>query len=241
MKPKILVAETEQMFSEAVSYILEQAGFEVLSTADSNLVLETARDWRPDLCILSAEVPSQSHFQLCCALRRVEIANFTLPLLMVGSDGTENTRVKLLDCGVDDYLVKPFGMKEFMARIYALLRRAKIPFEQMPDREGELRVGRFHLSIIQQLLTIEDEDGKSRLIMLSRREATILHVLMSQAGFVVSREELRERVWGEGEIPPDSNALDVQWGTLRRKVEGKRPKNLQTVYGKGFRFDLEGR
>lgn len=235
MKLKILVAEPDEMFAAAVAYVLEQAGYEAVAAHDSRLALDQARTFRPDLCILSAALPAVSQYQLCCDLRRDNTICFSSPILMLGNDSHEDTCAAMLECGVDDYLVKPFGMPEFMARVFNLLRRSKAPVEGMPL--NELCVGRFTLDLRERSLTVTDAMG-SRDLPITQTEARLLQLLLLNAGSIVTREVLMERIWGAEEQTNSRNVLDNFILSLRRKIEANTndPQHILSVRGLGFRF-----
>ena len=237
MKPKILLAEADCMFAETVSYVLEQAGFETLTARDSRSTLHFVKEFGPDLVILSATLPAISRFQLCYELRREETAGTRVPIFVLGTDDTEDLRVSILDCGADDYLAKPFGMKEFLARVYALLRQANVALGT--SQTQPIQLGEFLLHPAKNLLEIQS-GSDARQLPLRPKECALLRKLMSHSRDTVAREVLIEQVWGGREAPGRPfNTLDVHIKNLRRKVEPDpgNPKHILSVRGVGFRFD----
>lgn len=226
------------MFAEAVAYVLDRAGFEAVMAHDSRLALDHAKNFQPDLYILSSALLPVSASLLCCELRHAAGPECHPPILMLGTDPLEETRVAMLDCGVDDYMVKPFGMKEFMARVFALLRRANVPLEVLAGEE--VRAGKFLLNAATRILKV-DAGPDFTSILLTPKETQLLHILMNNPGSVISRETLIQRVWGQTN-PTDGHfgTLDVHMRYLRRKVEGGSgpPQHIIVVRGSGFRFEV---
>lgn len=236
VKPKILIAEPEQMFAEAVAYVLEDEGFETFTAHDSRETLEKAREIKPHLCVLSAALLPVSGLPLCCDLRQSGRIGLDAPLLLLATDTHEETRVAMLECGVDDYLVKPFGMREFMARVRGLLRRAPLPAGAQLG--GEIVVGDFSLNLNERLLTIDSEAGK-KTFCLPRKEFQLLQLLMSQAGHTLSHQTIIQHVWGSRQATQGQlQSLYVHMRFLRCKVEENPndPKHLVGLRNVGFRF-----
>ena len=240
MKFKILVAEPEEMFANAVAYILEQAGMEAVVTHDSRESLDRASLFDPDLCILSSAMPPISQFQLCHDFRHGNVLRPSASLLILATDTHEGTCEALLECGADDYLLKPFGMREFVARVQALLRRSRSGLPQtMPSLHAmeEIQAGRFHLRCKEQLLDMEDGD-KRRVIVLTENETKLMQILMCHHNSTVPREAIMRHVWGVAGCTP--NALASYVLQLRGKIEKDRatPEHLLSVYGVGLRLKV---
>lgn len=234
MNLKVLVAEPEEMFAAAVAYILEQAGLEAVQAHDSRLALDQGRAMQPDLFILSAALPALSREHLCCDLIHEGVLGSNASLLLLGNDPGEEFCAAMLDCGADDYLVKPFGMQEFMARIGVLMRRFNKPIGNLQTKE--LRVGQFALSVGERRLLI-GEGLKGRSVTVTTTEALLLQLLMEQAGQLVSHETIMERIWGD---PKHSGTfLRGFLMALRRKLgeDGRNPRHLVSLHGQGLRFD----
>lgn len=222
----ILVVEDEDTLQKSLRYNLEREGYTVFSAEDGELGLKVARQRRPDLYILDIMLPALDGLSLCRILRRETQA----PILMLTARADEVDRVAGLETGADDYLTKPFGMRELVARVRALLRRAA---------QGAARVDKPILESSGILL-----DTRRRLvrktdkeIALKPKEFDLLAFLMSHPGEVFSREELLNRVWGY-QFGGGSRTVDVHVRWLREKIEDQpsQPELVQTVRGAGYRF-----
>lgn len=226
MAKSILVVEDEDTLQKSLRYNLEREGYTVFSAEDGELGLKVARQRRPDLYILDIMLPALDGLSLCRILRRETQA----PILMLTARADEVDRVAGLETGADDYLTKPFGMRELVARVRALLRRAA---------QGVARVDKPILESSGILL-----DTRRRLvrktdkeIALKPKEFDLLAFLMSHPGEVFSREELLNRVWGY-QFGGGSRTVDVHVRWLREKIEDQpsQPELVQTVRGAGYRF-----
>lgn len=226
MAKSILVVEDEDTLQKSLRYNLEREGYTVFSAEDGELGLKVARQRRPDLYILDIMLPALDGLSLCRILRRETQA----PILMLTARADEVDRVAGLETGADDYLTKPFGMRELVARVRALLRRAA---------QGAARVDKPILESSGILL-----DTRRRLvrktdkeIALKPKEFDLLAFLMSHPGEVFSREELLNRVWGY-QFGGGSRTVDVHVRWLREKIEDQpsQPELVQTVRGAGYRF-----
>ena len=236
MKFKILIAEPEEMFAAAVAYVLEQAGHEAVMAHDSRYALDKAQVVQPDLCILSTALPALSRAHLCCDLVHEEAVGPNGSLFLLGTDAREEFCAAMLDCGADGYLVKPFGMREFMARVGVLLRRSHSarPIENSQTRE--LRVGQFVLNAAERTLSIGDFPT-AREVQVTQLELQLLQLLMGSAGQLVLHQTLLQPA--EGEPPRNAAALRQLMVTLRRKIgdTGNTPRHIIALHGQGFRFD----
>ncbi len=233
MKFKILIAEPEEMFAAAVAYVLEQAGHEAVIAHDSRFALDQARRVQPDLCILSAALPALARAHLCCDFVHEEAVSSS-SLFLLGTDPREEFCAAMLDCGADDYLVKPFGMHEFMARVWVLLRRSHRPRESADTKE--IRVGHFFLNALERTLSIGDP-LQARELQITQTETQLLRLLMGNAGQLVTHETLLQRV---GSDPNRSlSSLRQLVVALRRKIgdSGKAPRHIISLHGQGFRFE----
>jgi len=234
MAEKILVVEDEVALQETLSYTLKRQGYEVEVAGDGPSALETARRIHPDLILLDIMLPGMDGFEVCRVLRQES----TTPVLMLTARDDEIDRVVGLEVGADDYLTKPFSMRELLARIKAMLRRVRmIRQETTPAVAG----------VTPQILTFDNLDldltrrevrldGKP--IAMKPKEFDLLHFLAQHRGQVLTREHILERVWGWDYIG-DSRTVDVHVRWLREKIEADaaNPLRIITVRGAGYRFE----
>lgn len=226
MSKSILVVEDEATLQKSLRYNLEREGYTVLSAEDGEIGLKVARQKRPDLYILDIMLPRLDGLSLCRILRRETEA----PIMMLTARVDEVDRVAGLETGADDYLTKPFGMRELVARVRALLRRADASPRRIekPVLEGQ--------GILLDTRRRMASKGEAE-IALKPREFDLLAFLMSHPGEVFSRDELMTRVWGY-QYGVGSRTVDVHVRWLREKIEDEpsKPSILQTVRGAGYCF-----
>ncbi len=224
--PSIHVVEDEESLALLLRYNLESAGYVVETTARGDEAELRLRDETPDLLVLDWMLPGLSGLELCRRLRlRAETER--LPILMLTARGEESERIRGLAVGADDYIVKPFSVPEFLARVAALLRRAK------PKRlASQLVAGDLVLDRDTYRVTRENRD-----IHLGPTEFRLLEHLMESAGRVFSRAQLLDHVWGrESEI--DERTVDVHIGRLRKALGADDELDpIRTVRGAGYSFD----
>lgn len=223
---KILIVDDEPLIVESLIYSLEREGFEVNGIGDGSLVLDTVREYQPDLIVLDILLPGLNGIEVCKRLR----AESTIPIIMLTARGDELDRVLGLEVGADDYLPKPFSFRELLARIRAILRRVEMDRYYPPLTE--ITIGELHLDLTARRLS-----KKGAEILLSAREYDLLSFLMRNAGQAMSRETILTQVWGEEWIG-DERTLDVHVRWLRLKIEDDpaSPQYIQTVRGYGYRF-----
>ncbi|MEU8194800.1 response regulator transcription factor [Microbispora amethystogenes] len=220
MRSRVLVVDDDPAILRALRRGLRVEGFDVDVSASGHEALELARRATPDTVVLDVSMPGMSGIEVC---ERLRSGGSDVPVLMLSAMDEVADRVAGLAVGADDYVVKPFELREVVLRLRALLRRAGRP----PG--AVVRAGRLTLDPEGRRVTI---DG--RRVELSRREFDLLEVLARNAGIVLSRDVLLERVWGyDSEVT--GNAVDTFVGYLRRKLEaGGEPRVVQTVRGVGF-------
>ena len=222
----ILVVDDEPTLVATLKYNLERESFRVLEAADGEAALEAARTGRPDLIVLDLMLPGLSGLEVCRILRK----ETRVPIIMLTAKDAEVDKIVGLETGADDYVTKPFGMPELMARVRALLRRAEPGADDAPDvvESGDLRV---------DLARREVQRGGSPL-RLKPKELDLLGFFMRRRGRVFSREELLQQVWGY-EFADDTRTVDVHVRWLRQKIEldPAQPSRLITVRGVGYRFE----
>lgn len=235
MSNTILVVDDERLLVEAISYNLEKAGYEILAAFDGESALAQVRERKPDLIVLDLMLPKISGWEVCRALRQDPEYKMSGPILMLTARGEEADKVLGLELGADDYLVKPFGMGELVARVRALLRRSSA--EPSPDETGTLNAGNITLDIARHEVRLQPAGEDAREVQLSIKEFQLLKTLMSQIGKAVPRETLLERVWGD-DFFGDERTLDVHIRWLREKLEANpsQPKYILTVRGVGYKF-----
>lgn len=221
--------EDEASISEPLTELMGLEGYEVVVAATAAEALDCARRIEPDVVLLDLMLPDGNGRDVCRTLRRES----DVPILMITARGEVHDRIVGLELGADDYVVKPFDGAEVIARIGAILRRARRTAEEAPaERGGPVRVGD---------LTVDLDARRVRRcgteIPLSRKEFDLLAVLLQNAGRVVRREDLMSQVWDENWWG-STRTLDVHVGTLRRKLhdEGGGTRMIQTVRGVGFRL-----
>jgi DNA-binding response OmpR family regulator len=225
--PTILLVEDDELIVDSVRYGLEHTGYQVLTALDGATGLALAREKRPDVVLLDVMLPVMDGFQVCRTLRNES----KVPIIMLTARGEEPDKVIGLELGADDYVVKPFGMRELVARIRAQLRRIEMESEPAPV-EQTVRVGAVMLDLDQHLVT---KAGQA--VELRPREFDLLAVLMSQPGHAFERGELLDAVWGLDWIG-DTRTLDVHIRRLRKALEDDPgdPRYIETVRGRGYRF-----
>lgn len=231
--PKVLVVDDEPAIVEAVTYNLRQQGFTPLVAGDAEAALRIVRERSPDLIILDVMLPSGSGFDVCRLIRQ---GGSTVPILMLTARVGESDRVQGLEIGADDYLAKPFGMRELMARVKALLRRGALP------ATGEGGMANTAPIVAPSLGLRIDPDRREvvlgeAVLSLSRKEFDLLTVMAANPGRVFARQALLDRVWGE-DAYVDDRTVDVHIRWLREKIEpipGK-PAHILTIRGIGYKF-----
>ena len=234
MPETILIVEDEPALRDTLTYNLKKEGFTVESVGDGRAALESARKLNPDLIILDIMLPELDGFEVARILRKEMI----VPILMLTARDDEIDRVVGLEVGADDYLTKPFSMRELVARVKAQLRRARLLREELaktaPEKKHEtLMFGNLIINLTRQEVTLHDEP-----LPLKPQEYQLLLFFAEHKGQMLSREFILERVWGWDFIG-DSRTVDVHVRWLRQKIEedASDPKRIVTVRGGGYRFE----
>jgi two-component system, OmpR family, manganese sensing response regulator len=231
---RILLVDDEPALTQPLSRLLTREGYTVDVAADGRSGYDLASSDNYDLLILDWMLPQLTGLQICQQLR--DRGDLT-PVLFLTAKDTLDDRVLGLDAGADDYLIKPFELRELLARVRALLRRAATAEPQIVgetaalENRSRLQVDELELDIDNQLARIE---GRS--IELSDKETQLLGYLMQHPRQVLTHQQIQDYLWGEN-TSPSSNVLAALVRLLRRKIEvtGK-PELIQTVYGKGYRI-----
>jgi two-component system, OmpR family, response regulator len=217
---RLLVVEDDRKLSRALRRGLEQEGYGVDAADNGDTALELASEHEYDAVVLDVMLPGRDGFAVCRALRQSER---WVPVIMLTARADVNDRIRGLDEGADDYLVKPFDFGELLARLRALIRR------EPPDRVALLEAGDLQ---VDPQTRIAKRDGEE--IELTARELAVLEVLARHAGHVGTREELLGQVWDE-DYEGSPNVVDVYVGYLRKKLERPSgPRLIRTVRGVGF-------
>jgi two-component system response regulator MprA len=218
---RVLIVEDDEHVRDAVARALRFEGYDVHTAVDGNDGLLRIDDLAPDVVVLDVLMPGTDGLAVCRILR--ERGNHT-PVLMLTARHEVSDRVAGLDAGADDYLVKPFALDELLARLRALLRRASVTGGQ-----DELKVGDLMLDPQRRQVWRGDRE-----LDLTKTEFDLLELLMFNAGIVVTRDTIYERIWGF-DFETSSKSLDVYIGYLRRKTEANgEPRIVHTVRGVGY-------
>lgn len=225
---KVLVVDDEKDITALAAYHLEREGFHVLQAHDGLQALDLIKRERPGLLILDLMLPHLSGLDLCRRLRK-EPDTARLPILMLTAKAEEADKVLGLELGGDDYLTKPFGPRELVARVKALIRRSEEVQGEEVVKAGNLEIdfGRYTVAI------------RNRLVELTTKEFDLLKALILSKGRVLTRDYLLERVWGyERASEIESRTVDVHIRRLREKL-GPEAARIMTVKGVGYRFDQD--
>ncbi len=227
--PLILVVDDEQSYRDALRVALEREGFRVAVAADGAEALACFDAVRPSLVLLDVMLPKVSGIDVCRELR----TRSQVPIIMVTARTAEIDAVVGLEVGADDYVTKPFRLRELVARVRAGLRRGREPVEGMRGRDEVLEVGDVKLDAARHEVTVRGET-----VALPLKEFELLELLLDNAGRVLTREVLIDRVWGPNYYG-DTKTLDVHVKRLRAKIEDDpaNPRNLVTVRGVGYRYE----
>ena len=227
-KPRILVVDDEPQLTRVLRTGLKSHGYDVRTAADGLSGLETFNDWHPDLVITDLAMPNMNGLELCRKLRAVS----PVPVIVLSAKGEEKTKVEALDIGADDFVTKPFGIDELLARIRAALRRAMTPV--VNDAEPTLlQEGAFRIDLDSRSVTV---DGRE--IRLTPKEFDLLTYLMKHAGKVLTHRTLLAALWG-GNYVEQNEYLRVFVGNLRKKIEtdATSPRYILTEPWIGYRFN----
>ncbi len=234
MKLKVLVAEDDVHTRNGLVEILQEEDHLVFSAPDGLAAWSMYQQKKPDIVCLDVMMPGMSGYDVC---RKIRASGFDTPVLFITAKGQEIDKVVGLELGADDYIVKPFGVREFVARVRAIARRCLVPRQSTDQHiEDEFKMG--DLIVLPRQMRCRRGE---KVIDLSAREVKILATLYHNAGEVVSRQRLMNEAWGE-EYLPSSRTLDQHISQLRKRVEydPKSPQIVQTVHGTGYRYQPTG-
>jgi DNA-binding response OmpR family regulator len=227
---RVLVVEDDEGIREMLKYNLASAGFSVQEARDGAAGLRTARTARPDLILLDLMLPGMSGFDFCRALRKTS----RVPIIMITAKDAEIDKIVGLELGADDYITKPFSIREVLARVNAVLRRASPEANEPRSIPEQDSIEEFTLDRAARRVLLDGRDVK-----LTAREFDLLSYLLAFPGRVHSRDVLLENVWGH-EFTGDPKTIDVHVRWLREKFAGVAPFEIVTVRGIGYRLDRKG-
>ena len=226
------MVEDDQTLSGVIKYNLSKEGYTVLSAADGAQALEVARSEKPDLILLDLMLPKLDGLEVCRILRKES----SVPIVMLTARSEEVDRVVGLELGADDYMVKPFGVRELMARVRAMLRRRQLLKQESASAQAK------SASIKADSLEMDETRHsvllKGKPLELTPKEFDLLVFLVKNAGQVFNREQLLDKVWGY-DFAGDTRTVDVHISWLRQKIEAnpQHPVRLVTLRGVGYKFE----
>ena len=229
---RVLIVDDEPSLVATISYSLKREGYEVLAAGRGEAAIELAAEHKPSLIILDVMLPGLDGFEVCRMIRR----RSSVPILMLTARGDEVDRVVGLEIGADDYLTKPFSMRELMARVKAMLRRREMLLEEFAESHGlendTETDGDLEVDVPGRVVKVG-----ARIVRMKPREFDLLLFLMRHRGQVFSAASLMRRVWGQGYVA-DTGTVPVHIRGIRKKVEEDpaRPRRIVTVRGAGYRY-----
>jgi len=223
LRQRLLVVEDEKTLRETLTYNLKREGYDVVASGDGGEALEIAREQKFDLIVLDVMLPTLDGLSIVRILRKEQ----RTPIILLTARSGEVDRIMGLETGADDYIVKPFSLGEFLARVRAVLRRAA------PEVSAKLDAGDLSLDLIGRKAYRAGEE-----LRLSHKEFDLLAALIKNTGTALSRDRLLQEVWGY-DFPGDTRTVDVHIRWLREKIEDDpaEPKHIVTVRGVGYRFE----
>ncbi len=227
---RILLVEDDESLAETLRYNLIREGYSVTWSADGEDALKQASSKNPDLVILDLMLPKLDGFDVCRRIRKER----DVPILILSARDDETDKVVGLELGADDYVTKPFGLKELLARVRAMIRRSEMR-QSEPDAPGDTSLVAGDLTVDTESHTVVVGD---RQVGLTPKEFDVLVHLMRNRGRVVTRDMLLDRIWGY-EFDGDTRTIDVHIRWLRSKIEVRpdKPSRIITVRGVGYRFE----
>lgn len=232
---KVLIVEDEPSLVDTLSYNLTRQGYLVCTARDGLTAIAVARREKPDVILLDVMLPGLDGFEVCRVLRR----EMSVPILMLTARDDEIDKVVGLEVGADDYLTKPFSMRELMARVKALLRRVRLMREQMASTsaagapEEKLTFANLVIDLTRREMQVNGET-----VALKPKEYELMVYLARNRGMALSRDQILEKVWG-WEYGGETRTVDVHVRWLREKIEpdAAQPVRIITVRGTGYRFE----
>src|SRR5437899_3952713 len=226
---RVLVVEDDEGIRDMLKYNLTAAGFTVQEASDGASGLRTARTARPDLVLLDLMLPRMSCFDFCRALRN----SSRVPIIIITAKDSEVDKIVGLELGADDYITKPFSIREVLARVHAVLRRAQPEANEPKSIPEQDSIGAFSIDRAARRVILDGADVK-----LTAREFDLISYLLAFPGRVHTRDSLLENVWGR-EFTGDRKTVDVHIRWLRGKFAARAPFEIVTVRGLGYRLDRD--
>jgi two-component system response regulator RegX3 len=225
---RILVVDDESSVRESVGYALEQEGFEVTLAADGEDAEGKLSDGHFDLLILDIMMPGKSGLDICREVR----AESPVPIILLTAKDAEVDKVVGLEVGADDYVTKPFSVRELLGRVRAQLRRRELDRTSVSGESASIEAGAVRIDLARHLVTVRGEP-----VNLTRSEFQVLRLLAGKPGQVFSRQEIMEELW-QSEFRGDVRACDVHISNLRQKIERdpQEPELVLTVRGVGYKL-----
>ena len=224
---RILIVDDEMHIRELIKFNLENNGFKTLQAADGKEAVELAKERQVDLIILDLMLPIMDGFEVCKEIRKDSIIGDT-PIIMLTAKGEEGDKIVGLEIGADDYMTKPFSVRELVARVKAQLRRSS-------GNKNETNIINF--GDVEVNLQTREVKKAGSLVDLTLKEFEILKILIKNKGSIITREVLLDKVWGY-EYIGETRTVDVHIRHLRQKIEtdDKNPMFIQTIRGVGYKF-----
>jgi two-component system KDP operon response regulator KdpE len=224
-KQRILIVDDEPQITRVLYRSLMTHGYDVHTAADGESAMQTFGDWTADLVITDLAMPNMGGLELCRRLRAIS----EVPIIVLSVRGEEKSKVEALDAGADDYVTKPFGMDELLARIRATLRRAPVGHEETTK---VLEIGHFHIDLEARRVNLQDKE-----VHLTPKEYDLMVYLARNPGKVLTHRKLLAAIWG-GESVEQTEYLRVFIGQLRKKIEPNpaTPQYILTEPWIGYRF-----
>ncbi len=226
---KIAIVEDDFNLLATLKYNLQKDGYDVVTAVDGGEAVETARKEKPDLIILDVMLPVMNGFEVCRILRK----EMTVPILMLTAKAGETDKIVGLEIGADDYMTKPFSMRELLARVRAMLRRTRMTVPGSTDETAVLRIKDLEIDPARHRVLLRETS-----LDLTPKEFDLLAFLARNKGFVFNREQLLEKVWGY-DYAGGTRTVDVHIRWLRQKIETnpQKPEYLITVRGTGYKLE----
>ena len=231
-RPRVLLVEDEESFIDALTIGLDREGFDVVVAADGQAAVEAFAPNRFDIVLLDLMLPKMSGLDVCRHIR----SQSDVPIIVVSAKGEEVDAVLMLEIGADDYVTKPYRLRELVARVRAVLRRHETSAAPLTNSVSVLEVAPVRLEIDTRRCFVRGEE-----IKLRKKEFALLTLLLENVGRVMTRDVLIDRIWGSDYVG-DTKTLDVHIKRLRSLIEAapKEPVFITTVRGVGYRFERPG-
>jgi two-component system, OmpR family, alkaline phosphatase synthesis response regulator PhoP len=227
LKQTILVVDDEEHILELIKFNLQKNGYNVITATNGIDALNEVKEHVPQLVLLDLMLPGMDGYEVCKEIRKDSLF-CNIPIIMITAKGEEFDKILGLELGADDYITKPFSVRELLARVKALLRRSVMSYENK-----SISFGGIYVNLDKHEVTKNEQK-----IELTLKEFELLEILCKNRGRVITREFLLEKIWGY-EYVGETRTVDVHIRHLRQKIEedDKKPKYIQTVRGIGYRFN----